>query len=122
MRGTGASAATPSITPFRNSNRNQNRNPELSSKVLFMAGFREAPPGFEPGMADLQSAGQKSQGHVSRRLRKPTQNPLAQTLARESQIDPALARIIDAWPALPEPIRKAMVALVQATCGKGNCE
>jgi hypothetical protein len=33
-------------------------------------------------------------------------------LARESQIDPALARIIDAWPELPEPIRRAMLALV----------
>jgi len=39
---------------------------------------------------------------------------LAQTLACESQIDPSLARIIDAWPMLPEPIRRAMVALVES--------
>jgi hypothetical protein len=30
--------------------------------------------------------------------------------------DPDLARLIDAWPALAEPIRKAMLALIE--CGK----
>jgi hypothetical protein len=35
-------------------------------------------------------------------------------LARESPIDPLLARIIDAWPALPEPIRRAMLALAES--------
>jgi hypothetical protein len=35
-------------------------------------------------------------------------------LARETEIDPILARIIDAWPELPEPIRKAMLALVES--------
>jgi hypothetical protein len=44
---------------------------------------------------------------------------LAFSLARESQIDPSLARIIGAWPTLPEPIRKAMLALVEAS-GKGS--
>jgi hypothetical protein len=39
---------------------------------------------------------------------------LAQTLARESQIDPSLARIVDAWPRLPEAIRKAMLALAES--------
>jgi hypothetical protein len=54
------------------------------------------------------------------RKRKPSkqvapvgENRLAQTLAHESQIDSALARITDAWPALPEPIRRAMMALVE---------
>jgi hypothetical protein len=37
-------------------------------------------------------------------------------LARESQIDPALARIVDAWPRLPEAIRRAMLALAE------NCQ
>lgn len=40
--------------------------------------------------------------------------PLAQTLARETQIDPDLARLINAWPALPEAIRAGMVAMVKA--------
>jgi hypothetical protein len=39
---------------------------------------------------------------------------LAQTLARESTIDPALAWIVDAWPKLPEAIRKAMLALAES--------
>jgi hypothetical protein len=29
-------------------------------------------------------------------------------------VDPELARIIDAWPTLPEPIRRTMLALVDA--------
>jgi hypothetical protein len=28
-------------------------------------------------------------------------------------IDPRLARILDAWPTLPEPIRRAMLALIE---------
>jgi hypothetical protein len=39
---------------------------------------------------------------------------LAQTLARDSQIDPALARIVAAWPKMPEAIRKAMLALAES--------
>jgi hypothetical protein len=38
-------------------------------------------------------------------------------LARESQnrpIDPALARVVAAWPKLPEAIRKAMLALAES--------
>jgi hypothetical protein len=30
-----------------------------------------------------------------------------------SIIDPGLARIVAAWPALPEPIRRAMLALIE---------
>jgi len=29
------------------------------------------------------------------------------------EIDPDLARILDAWPTLPEPIRRAMLALAE---------
>jgi hypothetical protein len=39
---------------------------------------------------------------------------LAQTLAHESEKDPDLARIITAWPMLSEPIRRAMLALVES--------
>ena len=39
---------------------------------------------------------------------------LANTLARESQIDPDLARLIDAWPTLPEAIRAGIIAMIQA--------
>jgi hypothetical protein len=39
---------------------------------------------------------------------------LAYSLARETQIDPFLARIIDAWPTLPEAIRRAMLSLAES--------
>jgi hypothetical protein len=39
---------------------------------------------------------------------------LAQTLARDSQAGPALARMVEAWPKLPEAIRKAMLALAES--------
>jgi hypothetical protein len=45
--------------------------------------------------------------------------PLAHTLARDFRIDPALARIITAWPNLPEAIKAGILALVQAVRGPG---
>ncbi|HLJ92946.1 MAG TPA: hypothetical protein VKU02_07120 [Gemmataceae bacterium] len=38
---------------------------------------------------------------------------LAQTLARNPQIEPDLAKIIDAWPRLPDPTRRAMLVLAE---------
>jgi hypothetical protein len=35
-------------------------------------------------------------------------------LARESQIDAELARIIDAWPTLPAAIRTGILAIIDA--------
>jgi len=63
-------------------------------------------------MADLQSAmpdtqtvsGKSTSGEQARRPdRARTKSP---------ETDPALTRIIAAWPTLPEPIRRAMLALV----------
>jgi len=34
-------------------------------------------------------------------------------LAHNSQIDPDLARVVEAWPALAEPIKAAILALVE---------
>jgi hypothetical protein len=42
---------------------------------------------------------------------------LARAFAQESQdhpLDVVLARIVDAWPKLPEPIRKAMLTLAES--------
>jgi hypothetical protein len=37
--------------------------------------------------------------------------------SRPSHSDPELARVIDAWPTLPAPIKAGIVAMVQATGG-----
>src|SRR5262249_54446401 len=44
-----------------------------------------------------------------------TAQTLAQSLARDSQIDPDLARVMAAWPNLPATIRRAILALVEST-------
>jgi hypothetical protein len=41
----------------------------------------------------------------------------AQTFARESPDDPDLALILERWPALPEPIKAAIRALVGTVAG-----
>jgi hypothetical protein len=38
-------------------------------------------------------------------------------LARETEIDPDLARVVSAWPDLPEAIRRAVLALIGSTNG-----
>jgi hypothetical protein len=32
-----------------------------------------------------------------------------------SPVDPDLVRVVDAWPSLPEPIRRAVLALVESS-------
>jgi hypothetical protein len=69
----------------------------------------------------------RRKGKSSKPLAESPSEPLAQTLARQSQeyaangpstspaakpLDPDLARLVEAWPALPEAIRWAMLALV----------
>jgi hypothetical protein len=39
---------------------------------------------------------------------------LAYSLARETQIDPDLAHLIDAWPELPPAIRTGILAMIDA--------
>ena len=74
----------------------------------------EAPPGFEPGMADLQSAGATPQRCSEMDVAATPVSPLAHTLAREVENRLDLARVIGAWPTLSGAIRKAILALVQS--------
>jgi hypothetical protein len=39
---------------------------------------------------------------------------LAYSLAHDSQIDPDLARLIHAWPTLPEALRAGILAMIDA--------
>jgi len=79
--------------------------------------MKEAPPGFEPGMADLQSAVPIPQVQSESKVTPTPDSPLAHSLAHETQIDPDLARLIDAWPTLPTAIRDGILAMVRATGG-----
>jgi hypothetical protein len=40
---------------------------------------------------------------------------LAHSLARETQIDPDLARLIDAWPSLPPTAKRMILAALEAS-------
>jgi hypothetical protein len=39
--------------------------------------------------------------------------------ARTAISDPALAALIDAWPDLPQPVRRGILAMVEAAKGEG---
>jgi hypothetical protein len=45
--------------------------------------------------------------------------PLAQSLARETPIDPDLARLIDAWPDLPPTVKRMILAALEASGPSG---
>ena len=66
------------------------------------------------GATGLEPVTPSTEGPLAESLATTPPIPLAQALARESQIDPTLARIVDAWPKLPEAIRRAMLALVES--------
>ena len=53
-----------------------------------------------------------SQDVISHALPTTPSEDLAQTLARETQTGADLARVVDAWPTLAEPIRRAILALI----------
>ena len=64
-------------------------------------------PGIEPVNPTAQAKAAMS-------LTETTSLPLAHSLAREPQIDPDLARLIEAWPTLPEALRAGILAMVAA--------
>ncbi len=75
----------------------------------------EAPPGFEPGMADLQSASQTPQGEAVTPVTASPSFSLAHSLARETQTDPDLARLVDAWATLPPTVKRMILAALGAS-------
>jgi hypothetical protein len=54
---------------------------------------------------------------VTQEVTETLPKSLAHSLARETQIDPDLARIVEAWPGLPEAIRRAVLALIGSVNG-----
>jgi hypothetical protein len=75
--------------------------------------------GNDSGLSKVEAAGvepasRSSEANNQQWLTASVPASLAQTLARNPQIDPSLARIVDAWPRLPEAIHKAMLALAES--------
>ena len=77
-------------------------------------GLRASPQAVSVEARGIEPLTTKPEGIEPQDLGETGLNPLAYPLARQSQIDPALARIIDPWPTLPDPIRRAMLALVES--------
>ena len=46
-----------------------------------------------------------------------TRRDAASESAPAVSADPDLARVVEAWPSLPEPIRRAVISLVNSTSG-----
>ncbi len=69
-------------------------------------------------MADLQSAARYSQVPKAQGITETAaaglQERLQEKPEKQSEIDLDLARVMAAWPALPEPIRRAALALVES--------
>jgi hypothetical protein len=65
------------------------------------------PVGLEPTDPNLQ-------GIPEKQLTPTPENPLAHPLAREIETCPDLARLIHAWPTLPDAIRAGILAMVDA--------
>ena len=85
------------------------------------SGFRwkkEAPPGFEPGMADLQSADASTQPHGTSSTSANDAERLAFCLALLSQKSTDLALLVERWEVLPDALRAGIVAMVKAATGE----
>ena len=65
------------------------------------------PTGFEPVPCLPQ---EEADTHVAASI----PFPLARSLARETQIDADLARLIDAWPSLPPTVKRMILAALEA--------
>jgi hypothetical protein len=63
-----------------------------------------------PQVLSLAGSSGKQCRRPDRALTKPGVAPVP--------IDPNLARVIDAWPTLPEPIRRAILALMEAASAR----
>jgi hypothetical protein len=64
--------------------------------------------GFEPPASKPQRPSKKA-------VREAVEKPLAHSLARETQIDPDLARLIDAWPNLSPTVKRMILAALEAS-------
>ena len=86
-------------------------NPHHNSQEM----GKEAPPGFEPRMADLQSASAPPQVLINWGASTSDAERLAFCLALLRQQSPDLALLAERWNELPEAVRAGIMAMVRAT-------
>ena len=67
--------------------------------------------------AGIEPASPSSEVSILQEFTPTSSKPLAQTLARAANLDPDLARVLEAWPTLPEALRAGIVAMVKAAAG-----
>src|SRR5206468_2935982 len=72
--------------------------------------------GFEPaeGFDPFAALAKRGTSAITAECASPLRDDASAGCPARCPANPILARIIDAWPALPEPIRRAVFALVDA--------
>jgi hypothetical protein len=63
--------------------------------------------------AGIEPASPPPKGDARKVVIQTPSETLAQSLSRETPIDTYLARLVDAWPTLPEAVRAGIVAMVK---------
>jgi hypothetical protein len=90
----------------------------MSSDYDCRSAKRVPPAGFEPATLGLGNGGHVGGTEEEDRTSGEGDKPLALALALDSEkpapVDPDLARVVEAWPDLAEPIRRAVLALVSS--------
>jgi hypothetical protein len=94
------------------STREKKKTPENSRFPGFQSFDMESSkleaPGIEPGSRGPQL-------FTAQAVATSIENPLAHALARESQNDPDLARLVDAWPTLSSTVKRMILAAFEAS-------
>jgi hypothetical protein len=70
-----------------------------------------------PGAAAFKTAEDFAEALASQRVPRFDESRVALCLARAIESEPARAKIVAAWPILPEPIRRAIMALIGGELG-----
>ena len=74
-----------------------------------------------PCQARLRTVNRQRPSCLPQALTRESQKPAAEgpsTSTPAQPLDPDLARVVNAWPTLPEPIRRAIRALIESALGE----
>src|SRR5262245_2579681 len=85
-------------------------SPGMSIDPRQRATFQRPLPDLNRGMTDLQSAGLASQGESGQTVAGPAMSRLLDGCSAPAT-DSDLTRLIDAWPELPEHVRRTILTL-----------